>query len=362
LELFDGVAFDVEIYRDVLINRSVSEWEMRAALQNEDDASRISWLHREFKNRVNRTYEKHKLYDDTIDDYRRRDRLTSLLQWMWGQVPDRATQYSDATFQNYLDDDAVWQMQRYRWTDDITRIFNTSLEKIIAVSSDWDNDACGLGLPGDEATEMLHHYAWAQQKASEFFGREELVDTVVQLITAGQPNSAAPTDGSDISPFSGVCLNITGFSGAGKTSLVAKAADAIFLEQQFSFNDDTRDRPLILRFCGTSPGSSSGLLLVRSICRQIHFLMNHVMIESPAIDVLSMDYDTLVEHFHHLLATYPILLFIDGVDQLSNENLARSNLTFLQGVKPHADTRIVVSTLKDEKHHGKTMSRINRVL
>jgi hypothetical protein len=90
--------------------------------------------------------------------------------------------------------------------------------------------------------------------------------------------------------------------------------------------------------------------------------MNHVMIESPAIDVLSMDYDTLVEHFHHLLATYPILLFIDGVDQLSNENLARSNLTFLQGVKPHTDTRIVVSTLKDEKHHGKTMSRINRVL
>jgi hypothetical protein len=265
LELFDGVAFDVENYRDVLINRSVSEWEMRAALQNEDDASRISWLHREFKNRVNRTYEKHKLYDDTIDDYRRRDRLTNLLQWMWGQVPDRATQYSDATFQNYLDDDAVWQMQRYRWTDDITRIFNTSLEKIIAVSSDWDNDACGLGLPGDEATEMLHHYAWAQQKASEFFGREELVDTVVQLITAEQPKAAAPTDGSNISPFSGVCLNITGFSGAGKTSLVAKAADAIFLEQQFSFNDDTRDRPLILRFCGTSPGSSSGLLLVRSI-------------------------------------------------------------------------------------------------
>ena len=40
---------------------------------------------------------------------------------------------------------------------------------------------------------------------------------------------------------------------------------------------------------------------------------------------------------------------IDSIDQLTNENLARSNLSFLRGVKPHRDTRIIVSALHDEK-------------
>ena len=40
---------------------------------------------------------------------------------------------------------------------------------------------------------------------------------------------------------------------------------------------------------------------------------------------------------------------IDSIDQLTNENLARSNLSFLRGVKPHRDTRIIVSALPDEK-------------
>ena len=44
-----------------------------------------------------------------------------------------------------------------------------------------------------------------------------------------------------------------------------------------------------------------------------------------------------------------MILMIDSIDQLTNENLARSNLSFLRGVKPHRDTRIIVSALPDEK-------------
>jgi hypothetical protein len=51
---------------------------------------------------------------------------------------------------------------------------------------------------------------------------------------------------------------------------------------------------------------------------------------------------------HELLATLPLVLFIDSLDQLSNMDLARSDISFLKGVRPHPDTRIIVSSLPDD--------------
>ena len=39
----------------------------------------------------------------------------------------------------------------------------------------------------------------------------------------------------------------------------------------------------------------------------------------------------------------------NSLDQLSDKDLARSKISFLKGVQPHADTRIVVSALPDDK-------------
>jgi hypothetical protein len=44
-----------------------------------------------------------------------------------------------------------------------------------------------------------------------------------------------------------------------------------------------------------------------------------------------------------------LFLFIDSLDQLANEDMARSDISFLKGVRPHPDTRIVVSALPDDK-------------
>ena len=62
-----------------------------------------------------------------------------------------------------------------------------------------------------------------------------------------------------------------------------------------------------------------------------------------------MTFTEVVVYFHRLLVEHAMILVIDSIDQLSNENLARSNITFLKGVKPHKDTRIIVSALPDEK-------------
>ena len=56
----------------------------------------------------------------------------------------------------------------------------------------------------------------------------------------------------------------------------------------------------------------------------------------------------MVQYFHFLLAHFVCILYIDSLDQLSNTNMARSNVSFLDGIRPHPETRIVVSMLPDD--------------
>ena len=101
---------------------------------------------------------------------------------------------------------------------------------------------------------------------------------------------------------SGVCLYMTGVSGAGKTALMAKVADALYRAQ-------LGRAKVLIRFCGTSPDSASGLLLLRSLCRQIHLLLDHAMLDWA--NILVMDYEAVVEHFHELVRDHALTIFID---------------------------------------------------
>ena len=49
------------------------------------------------------------------------------------------------------------------------------------------------------------------------------------------------------------------------------------------------------------------------------------------------------------ITDHEIVLFIDGLDQLSDRDRARRDISFLKGVKPHPNTVIIVSCLPDEK-------------
>ena len=104
-------------------------------------------------------------------------------------------------------------------------------------------------------------------------------------------------------------------------------------------------RPVILRFCGTSKGSATGLELVRSICIQI--MLVHA--ETASILTVPGTYKDAVKYLHGLLERHPVILLIDSLDQLSDADMARSKISFLDGVVPHPLTRIIVSALPDEK-------------
>ena len=56
-----------------------------------------------------------------------------------------------------------------------------------------------------------------------------------------------------------------------------------------------------------------------------------------------------------------MILFIDSLDQLSNDHLARSHLSFLKNLKPHPRSAIIVSTLPDEKP-GSSFSRASNYM
>lgn len=87
----------------------------------------------------------------------------------------------------------------------------------------------------------------------------------------------------------------------------------------------------------------ASLALVQSLCLQ----MEHVF-ALPTMSPAPSSYKAWVQHFHSLLSAHAVTLMVDGLDQLGDDDEARSQLSFLRGVVPHGDTRIVVSCLPDE--------------
>jgi len=112
---------------------------------------------------------------------------------------------------------------------------------------------------------------------------------------------------------------------------------------------------VIIRFCGTSPRSNNAVSLVRSICQQLELILCLVDRKS----IIISKYDHLVKYFHQLLKQYPVILFIDSLDQLTDEDMGRSQLSFLEGVELHEHSRIIVSSLPDEKYENGAWKYLN---
>ena len=200
----------------------------------------------------------------------------------------------------------------------------------------WNQDGCGLGLPGDLLGEMLHHVVWAQEKCRGFVGRKALVQ---QAMTMMMMTTSQSMTYSSVNDWSGITLSVVGRSGTGKTALMAELARSVRAT-------DT-NRPVIIRFCGTSKGSADGLSLVQSLCHQIQLVVE--MSSDQTRQTVPENYEAAVTLLHTLVNQHAIVLFIDSLDQLTDINQARSKISFLRGVKPHPDTRIVVSALPDDK-------------
>jgi WD40 repeat protein len=105
--------------------------------------------------------------------------------------------------------------------------------------------------------------------------------------------------------------------------------------------------PVILRFCGSSKHCNDGISLLQHIILQIYLLYNELekikLFVSQYMTLITPDYWKIVEIFHSVMSEFPIYLFLDSIDLLSNSYEERSQLSFLKGLKLHRDSRIVIS-------------------
>ncbi|RYH15655.1 NACHT domain-containing protein [archaeon] len=353
-----GVRFDSSRYANLQVGMSVTEWEVRAALSNypvnvkQREEAAMIWSYR-------------KLEGDLVGypDYHdgdNADRLESLAAYMKAQLPcphksihehsvdikaitmdaascdDNNSQYT-AGRRLYLADYKAFVAGRLR----------QSLQDIVSSKQQWSVDGDGVGLPGAVLSEMLHHVEWAAKKCVGFFGREGLIERTIRLVN--QPHRGQSKQGSDLSEYMGISACVIGISGSGKTALMAKVASEMYKQQQSNRLQDqpTLFTPIIIRFCGTSPGSSSARELVASLCTQIEFVYDTA--PRKAAEATQGSYARLIAYFHTLLVKYPVLLFVDSIDQLNDDDVGRSEISFLKGVKQlHQHTRVVVSCVPDE--------------
>jgi hypothetical protein len=304
---------------------------------------------------------------------------------------------------SYLKNDDSWKDYIQVWEHDARCRLEKNLGELIDLRKQWFRDGCGVGISGSLLSEMLHHSKWAAEKCSNFTGRSELLNEMLRLIylpnrssygsesarsrrklwafkrqtttTGRRPSLSSEQSESDDGHadakgnFEGINFAVIGSSGSGKTSLMAKLAAMIFDYEQSSANVDDfgerlAPRPVILRFCGSSAGSTSGLSLVCGIITHIRHVLD---VETPISPkrcndhsyhdaeprslelLLQLDYDAAVAQLHKLLRENAVVLLIDSVDQLSDDYLARSRMSFLDGIETHPQTRIVISALPDER-------------
>eukprot|EP01032_Pedospumella_encystans_P011495 gene11495-13362_t len=367
-----GMCFEDEAFPGLLkVGHSVTEWEVLSAFQKQLQArsrhtnsyaaeiptidrnleTSFLWSRRHFAAPPTAEVDPKKLFNDGRDNDVVAAQLNALKTYMEGLFPSScvtdhavsAGEQAGLTLPAYnsLDtaDTADPSAQQYlhSFRSFAKNRLMCSLERVIALKQRWAEDGCGMGILGASLAEMLHHCEWAQTKCLAFQGREGLVMSALEMV-----QRAPQTEDAADHHLRGISMCVIGVSGAGKTSLMAKMADCVFLSHQSTASPV----PVIVRFCGTSAGSRNARSLICSISEQLELLMG---LEQNAGKLFeSNSYAEQVSYFQQLVHEHPVVLFIDSLDQLSDEDQGRSRISFLWGIIPHPQSRIVVSCLPDE--------------
>ena len=165
--------------------------------------------------------------------------------------------------------------------------------------------------------EAVAHINFCSKRAKNFHGREILVNDALRYIKQAD-NKEYP-------------LVIHGISGSGKTSLMAKLA---FNSRDILSDGGNKRALLVTRFCGTSPGSSSAILLMKNVTEHIEWVYLNKQPQANA----SENFRSTIKKFHKSLRLstrdQPLLIFIDSLDQLNDDNQGRSELTWLPDKLP----------------------------
>ncbi len=176
----------------------------------------------------------------------------------------------------------------------------------------------------DVFEEVIQHRSFVIDKCNLFVGREDLLQGILSYVSKDKEagNQA---------------FTVYGQSGCGKTALMAVAAKKT--KERFP------EAVTVIRFMGTTAHSGSARVVLYSICQQISRAYGKDPSNVPG------GYKELIPYFIQCLSyattQKPLILFLDSLDQLSNEDFGK-NLKWLSlKDKINCHTHVVVSTLPE---------------
>eukprot|EP00026_Physarum_polycephalum_P000396 Phypoly_transcript_00397.p1 GENE.Phypoly_transcript_00397~~Phypoly_transcript_00397.p1 ORF type:complete len:1410 (+),score=214.43 Phypoly_transcript_00397:632-4231(+) len=180
--------------------------------------------------------------------------------------------------------------------------------------------------------ELIQQYYFHENKSANLIDRPDITSSLLSYLTS---DAKIPH-----------CL--VGESGSGKTSIMALMAQKIKAKQPNAF--------VVYRFIGITPSSSGARQLLQSLYTQISQLLvkrnkNDEDEEEDSEPEVPADFSVLVRDFSALLhktkEENPLYIFLDSLDQLSNEDSGHS-LRWLPWELPDY-VHLVVSVLNTQK-------------
>lgn len=338
-ELLYGIVFD-EDYKNLQVGEAITHWECKVALSSPSSASRCLWSFRKFgevddlETEITEVDDQGQSYYDCRDNYIKRQSLNELLELMSKSIKKKYVfPINFSTYSNQHTKE--WQEFISNWQETIENKLLEELDTVIVNRKNWEATGDGIGLSGEILEDVFTHYIWAIKKLENFQGRANILLEAMSYIKASNREYDQQ--------FSGISFGLVAASGLGKTSILAKLTSMISKAD----HDDDIKRPVIVRFCGINKESINGYNLIKSITTQALFL-HHDKNYDAEVSFPKL-YSEAVDVFQKVLNEYPLVLIIDSMDQIDDSNCCRSQLSFLRGVNPHPLTRIVISTLPDDK-------------
>ncbi len=166
--------------------------------------------------------------------------------------------------------------------------------------------------------EQEAHIDFAGQRVNGFVGRQGLLAKIADYVTGNERHP----------------LVVWGVSGSGKSALMAKVFE------QFQNRTDNC-AILIPRFSGATPDSTSGVLLLENLCRQIRRAF------SEDESGLPVEFRELARELTRQMAQAtpekPLVLILDALDQLTGNAEVRDLSWLPTELPPHV--RLVLTTL-----------------
>ena len=172
----------------------------------------------------------------------------------------------------------------------------------------------GLTTASDQETEAAAHDVFARECGQHFVGRADVLATISRYLD-GEGRRA---------------LAVLGAPGSGKSAVLAHSSAVAA--------NGRGGATVVRRFIGATPGSSTGVSLLRSVCAEI---TNRYGVSRAVPFELNSLFQAFGDALQLASAERPLILFIDALDQLESSDPVRS-LAWLPGQLP-ATCRIVIS-------------------